>query len=171
MHFRFLEMVKEARKVLASDKSDKALQENALECMLLEVDDPMITPMDDYAPQCYGIELPERLFWEAYFMRQDCTRTPGSIYDSGRPSQPAFQDMNFSALRAEPHEGAPKAVIYQNGDSDDPMNPFELLMAYEEQGTVSECVASCSNLIPIRFLTPRLLTNPSPLLITQRPLD
>lgn len=120
------------------------IHQSALDCMLLDVETPSITPIDDYAPSCYGIEMPERLFWEAYFVRQDCTRNPGSIYDSGRPSQPAFQDMNFAALRAEPHEGAPKAVINQNADRDDPMNPFELLMAYEEKGTLSVCMVDAS---------------------------
>ena len=127
-------MVKEAKKILASEKTDKEMHKHALECMLLDVTYPFITPIDDYAPSCYGIEMPERLFWEAYFSRQDCTRQAGSIYDSGRPSQPQFQDMNFSALRSKPHEGAPTAVVYQNADRDDPMNPFELLMAYEENG-------------------------------------
>jgi hypothetical protein len=102
--------------------------------MLLDVVNPKITPIDDYAPACYGIEMPERLFWKAYFVRQDCTRKLGSIYDSGRPSHPAFQDMNFAALRSNPPEGAPTPVVYQNADRDDPMNPFELLMAYEEDG-------------------------------------
>lgn len=135
--FSPVETVKEAKKILSDDKPDKEMQKHALESMLLDVTYPMITPIDDYAPSCYGIEMPERLFWEAFFVRQDCTRKPGSIYDSGRPSQPAFQDMNFAALRAAPHDGAPRAVIYQNADREDPMNPCELLMAYEEQGTLS----------------------------------
>lgn len=127
-------MVKEAKKILANDKGDKDMQDDALEVMLLDIDNPLIAPIDDYAPDCYGIEMPERLFWEAFFVNQDCTRKSGSIYDCGRPSQPAFQDMNFAALRSQPLEGAPKAVVYQNADRDDPMNPFELLMAYEENG-------------------------------------
>ena len=126
--------MKEAKKILANDQGDKEMQDDALEAMLLDIDNPLIAPIDDYAPDCYGIEMPERLFWEAFFVNQDCTRKSGSIYDSGRPSQPAFQDMNFAALRSQPLEGAPKAVVYQNADRDDPMNPFELLMAYEENG-------------------------------------
>ncbi|CAB9497546.1 Rac exchanger 2 protein [Seminavis robusta] len=137
-----IDMVKEAKKVLASgDKADKEIHNNALEIMLLDVADPTITPIDDFAPECYGIEMPERLFWEAFFVRQDCTRKPGSIYDSGRPSQPAFQDMNFGALRSKPQEGAPVPVVYQNADRDDPMNPFEMLMAYEEDGRVRPVVS------------------------------
>ena len=130
-------MVKEAKKLLEfGDRVDKEMYDNALEIMLLDVENPKITPIDDYSPECYGIEVPERLFWEAYFVRQDCTRRAGSIYDSGRPSQPAFQDMNFAALRSNPPSGAPIPVVYQNADRDDPMNPFELLMAYEEDGKV-----------------------------------
>ena len=109
--------------------------------MLLDCKDPTITPIDDLAPSCYGIEIPERLFWEAYFVRQDISISPGSIYDGGRPSYPAFQDMNFSALRSKPYDGAPRAVVYQNADRDDPLNPFELLMAYEENGRVLPVVS------------------------------
>lgn len=136
-----IEMVKEAKKILASDRVDKDIHDNALDAMLLDVANPTITPIDDYAPECYGIELPERLFWEAYFVNQDCTRKEGSIYDTGRPSQPAFQDMNFSALRSNPPEGSPQPVIFQNADRDDPMNPFEMLMAYEENGRVRPVVS------------------------------
>ena len=130
-------MVEEAKKILASDRVDKEVHDNALEVMLLDIVNPSIAPIDDYAPDSFGIEMPERLFWEAYFVNQDCTRMPGSIYDSGRPSQPAFQDMNFAALRSQPQEG-PKPVVFQNADRDDPMNPFELLMAYEENGVYSD---------------------------------
>lgn len=127
-------MVKEAKKILSSDRVEKELHDNALEVMLLDIADPSIAPIDDYAPDSYGIELPERLFWEAYFVNQDCTRKDGSVYDSGRASQPAFQDMNFAALRSKSEEGYPQAVVFQNADRDDPMNPFEMLMAYEENG-------------------------------------
>jgi hypothetical protein len=117
---------------------DKEMHESALEVMLLDIVNPSITSIDDYAPDSYGIEMPERLFWEAYFVNQDCTRKEGSIYDSGRPSTPAYQDMNFAALRSKPHEGAPRPVVFQNADRDDPMNPFEILMAYEEHGVFVE---------------------------------
>lgn len=74
-------------------------------------------------------------FLQAYVIRQDITRKPGCEYCPGRPSQPAFQDLNLTALRHGPVEGEPQTVIYQNADPESPMNPFELLMAYEEHDT------------------------------------
>merc|ERR1712137_103416 len=59
----------------------------------------------------------------------------------GRPSQPAFQDMNFASLRSKRKEGGPRTVLIQNADPDSPMNPFEVLMAYEEMGQVLPVVS------------------------------
>lgn len=58
-----------------------------------------------------------------------------------QPSLPGFQDMNFASLRHKPRKGAPRVVIYQNADPDSPMNPFELLMAYEEENRVLPVVS------------------------------
>jgi len=49
--------------------------------------------------------------------------------------------MNFAALRAKPAEDAPRACVYQYADPADPMNPFEMLMAYEEDGRVMPVVS------------------------------
>jgi len=137
-----IQTVESAKNALGDSSISKAARKDALDAMLLDLGpDPAITYLDDCAPSRYGLEIPERLFWEAYFVRQDCTRKPGSEYDTGRPSQPAFQDMNFAAIRAEPKKDAPRAVVYQNADSDSPMNPFELLIAYEEDGRVMPVVS------------------------------
>lgn len=136
-----LHTVEEAKVILADDAATEEAREDALEAMLLDMKDPSIYYIEDYAPNRYGLEIPERLFWEAYFVRQDCTRKPGSEYDTGRPSQPAFQDMNFAALRATPKPGAPRACVYQSADSDLPLSPFELLVAYEENGRVMPVVS------------------------------
>lgn len=137
-----IQTVEDAKKALADPEIAKSARKDALDAMLLDMGpDPSITYIDECAPSRFGIEIPERLFWEAYFVRQDCTRKPGSIYDTGRPSQPAFQDMNFAAIRAEPKEGAPRAVVYQGADVDNPMNPFELLVAYEEDNRVMPVVS------------------------------
>jgi hypothetical protein len=61
--------------------------------------DTRIDPIDDYAPECFGLEVCMRIFWEACIMRQDITRKAGSEYETGRPSEPAFQDMNFRSLK------------------------------------------------------------------------
>jgi len=137
-----IQTVEEAKTVLDDGDASKSARKDALDSMLLDMGpDPSITYIDDYAPGLYGLEIPERLFWEAFFVRQDITRKPGSEYDTGRPSQPAFQDMNFAAIRAQPKEDAPRAVVYHCADPDSPMNPFELLVAYEEHGRVKPVVS------------------------------
>lgn len=136
-----IDTVQKAKLVLASDKADKEMQHDALESMLLDVTDPSISYIDEYAPQCYGIEFPVRWFWEAFFIRQDCTRKPGSEFDTGRPSVPAFQDMNIAALRGKPKDGSPRAVVLHQGDAKSAVSPFELVMAYEEHGRVLPVVS------------------------------
>jgi hypothetical protein len=136
-----IQTVKKAKAVLEDFNTPKEARKDALDAMLLDMTDPKILYIDDYAPDRYGFEIPERLFWEAYFVKQDCTRKPGSQYDTGRPSQPAFQDMNFAAIRAQPKEGAPCACVFQSADPGEPMNPFELLVAYEEHGRVMPVVS------------------------------
>ena len=130
-----LDTVAEAKLVLSGEKdADDADIEEAKEVLLWDMENPEIEFIDDYGPQSYGLELPIRLFWEAFIVRQDITRKPGSQYDVGRPSTPDFQDMNVYALLARPaSKDSPKAVVVQNAKSD-PMNPHELLMAYEERG-------------------------------------
>lgn len=52
--------------------------------------------------------------------------------------------MNFAALRKRkgPSDGSPRTVLWQYADPDEcPMNPFELLMAYEEHGRVLPVVS------------------------------
>ena len=128
-----MDTVAQAKLVLSGDMdADSADIEEAKEALLWDMDNPEIEFIDDYEPQSYGLELPIRLFWEAFVVRQDITRKPGSQYDCGRPSTPDFQDMNVYALLAKPaSKESPKAVVVQNAKSD-PMNPHELLMAYEE---------------------------------------
>ena len=136
-----IEIVAKAKKVLADKDATEEARKDALHAMLLDMNNPKILYIDKYAPQSYGFEIPERLYWEAYFERQDITRKQGSQYDTGRPSQPAFQDMNFAAIRAQPKEDAPRACVFQKADQREPMNPFELLVAYEEHGRVMPVVS------------------------------
>jgi hypothetical protein len=75
-----------------------------------------------------GLEMPERLLWEAYVERQDISHEAGGFGDTGRASSPAFMDLNLQALAEESH---PKAVLWQY-DGRQPMNARGLLMAHEE---------------------------------------
>lgn len=89
--------------------------------------DSRIRLMDEYAPVVFGFELSEALMAEAYIMRPDLSPLVG--WETGRPSEPAFMDMNLHAIR-EPSE--PKVVLFQFDESD-PMNPRGLLVAYAEK--------------------------------------
>ena len=53
--------------------------------------------------------------------------------------------MNFAALRAPPRENVPRVCVFQNADPAEPMNPFELLVAYEEHGRVMPVVSGKSS--------------------------
>jgi hypothetical protein len=41
----------------------------------------------DSNPPAYGLNITERLFWEAYVMIQDCSRPSGTEWDIGRGSE------------------------------------------------------------------------------------
>jgi len=79
-------------------------------------------------------------FWQAYVIMQDCSRPPGTEWDSGRGSEPNFMNMNWKAVRTIPEPGDPKAVVYQKSKGS-PMEPRTLLMAYEEFGRVKPVVS------------------------------
>jgi 3',5'-cyclic-nucleotide phosphodiesterase len=114
-----------------------------------EMDDPSITLINNYSPKCFGLDMPQRLFWEGYVQRGDISREPGSVYDTGRPSRPSFQDMNFASIKNKCEDDVPRAVVWQftdpylppNEPDPDPMMPQTLLMAYEENGRVMPVVS------------------------------
>uniref|UniRef100_A0A7S4N4W1 Uncharacterized protein n=1 Tax=Odontella aurita TaxID=265563 RepID=A0A7S4N4W1_9STRA len=103
---------------------------------------PSVDLIDDYASRgCYGVDIPERLLWEAFVMRADTIeRGPeGSRYESDRNSEPSFQDMNFGATRGWKGTG-PRPVVWQH-DTKEPLCPQSLLVAYEEEGRVLPVVS------------------------------
>ena len=81
---------------------------------------------------CWGIELPERLLWEAYVMRQDISHAKG--WETGRPSEPDYMVMNLHSTRKVDVD-QPRVVVYQY-DTTNSMNPCGLLIAYEENERV-----------------------------------
>lgn len=138
-----LEGFEASQKVLADDRASDEEQERAMEKFMWEMEDPEIVILDEYADETkptFGMEIPERLFWEAFVMRQSIHREPDSEDDVGRVSHPSFQDMNFASLRTPPKEGSPRAVIYQF-DKEDPMDAKDLLVAYEEHSLVVPVVS------------------------------
>lgn len=85
------------RKKLTAEEVD-AKQEDALEKMMWNMEKEMasIQIIDKYAPQCYGVEVPSRLLWKVMVTEQLVERT-GDL-QTGRPSEPFFQDMNHKAI-------------------------------------------------------------------------
>mmetsp|Transcript_304 Transcript_304/g.544 ORF Transcript_304/g.544 Transcript_304/m.544 type:complete len:856 (+) Transcript_304:135-2702(+) len=95
-----------------------------------EMNDPKIVLLD-HCQNAYGIEVPERLFWETYIERGIITREAGSELDIGRSSEPAFMDLNTHSSREGGKDGSPRTVTWQEDDCC-PLDPRTLLVAYEE---------------------------------------
>ncbi|OEU23623.1 hypothetical protein FRACYDRAFT_233793 [Fragilariopsis cylindrus CCMP1102] len=99
--------VKEAKEISNSKRDlnlyDETTTENAMEKLILDMDDTTIDIIDTYAitDNKYGIAVQERLFWEGMVTRQNITRQIGTPNYTGRTSMPSFQDMNFTSLRAK----------------------------------------------------------------------
>ncbi|KAI2492719.1 hypothetical protein MHU86_21826 [Fragilaria crotonensis] len=131
-----------AQEVLASEHADDSALEMAMQKYMWDMDEPEIIILDEYADApkpTFGVQIPERLFWEAFVMRREISRDDDSPDDTGRPSFPSFQDMNFATLRNfEP--GRPRPVVLQY-DTRDPMDARNLLVAYEEDQKVVPVVS------------------------------
>ncbi len=107
--------------------------------------DTHVYKIDDYASSAqghgyFGLDIPEKLFWETYVSKADISREVGSEYDTGRVSMPEFQVMNLESLRKAPKAG-PRPVLWHAGcgkvgeeppEKLNPLCPHGLLMAYEE---------------------------------------
>jgi len=157
---RLRESLRRAVSRINSEKKKSRAFENderewALRRLLWDMDDPSIRKIDDYAAarhSCYGIELPDRMLWKAFVVDKDISRPEGSKYYTVRPSEPAFQDMNFNAIYKtrknkgdKKSGGDPRVVLWQTScgvDGEcDPMDPRGLIMAYEEHGRVLPVVS------------------------------
>jgi len=99
----------------------------------MKIDDPTISLIRTYEPKCFGLDVPEPLMKEQYIMRADISPFVG--WETGRPSEPAFMDMNLHAVRGN---SSPTVVVYQQ-DLADPMNPLGLLIAYAEAHVKPVC--------------------------------
>ena len=106
---------------------DSEIRRSVLNKLQWKMDDSRIECLDAFAPDVYGIDCAERLFWEVFVVRQDISHPPG--WQTGRGSEPAFMDANLHATRGP---SKPTAVLWQY-DEDNCMNPRGLLIAYEEE--------------------------------------
>ena len=81
-----------------------------------DMEDARMIVLDDYSPASFGIDMPKRLFWEGYIMRaNDISRMPDTEFDTGRPSRPSYQDMNFASIKNECDAESPRTVVWQVG--------------------------------------------------------
>merc|ERR1712150_38764 len=139
------ETVAVAKDALDRGADDENIMEQHFQKLIWEMSDTTIDLIDDHSPSVYGILVHERLFWEGMVVRQDISREKGSENDTGRPSEPNFQDMNSLSLRKEPENGGPKTVIlcYEGPteNNTNPMDPRNLVMAYEESNRVMPVVS------------------------------
>ena len=60
----------------------------------------------------HGIELPERLFLDAFVLRQDLTRE--GRWRTGRASEPAYLQLNLHAARKP--LSLPRVVVWQHDE-------------------------------------------------------
>lgn len=131
-----------AKEKLKEDNLSPSVKKDAEETSLAwELSDPSVKLIDDYKPSIFGLEVPMRVLWEGMYVRQDISRSKGSEFDTGRPSRPNFQDDNIATLLKEPKDGLPRPVLYQMTDDSNALNPFNLLMAYEENSRVLPVVS------------------------------
>jgi hypothetical protein len=133
---------KSSKEIFESKAADDKSYEEALKDKMNYMDNPVILTIDDYAPETFGIDIPDRLFLKAFILQKNIYRQKGTPMYTGRPSEPAFQDMNFAATRKEKKYGS-KAVIVQLGghENNDPLCPLTLVMAYEENERVLPVVS------------------------------
>jgi len=127
--------VSDARVIIAKSCTYNKQHLNALKKLVFDVVDPKVHMIDDYSPLHFGITVAERIFFNAYISKQDISRS--FDYDTGRSSEPAFQDMNFACIRKY-EEGSPRVVILQTSDTvDADLFPQSLVVAYEEHGSIT----------------------------------
>ena len=100
----------------------------------IDVGGQEVRPVTAYAPNAYGLDVPELLLMHVYIHRRDVSPEVG--WETGRGSEPAFLDMNRHALR----DGSEPPVVLYQFDQSDPLNPLGLLMAYAER-TVTPVVS------------------------------
>ena len=132
----------DAMQVLTDEFATETEQELAMKHLAFDENNMNVKLINTYVdsnPPVFGLDITERLFWQAYVIMQDISRPPGTEWESGRGSEPQFMNMNWKPIRAQPEPGDPRAVVYQYSKGS-PMEPRTLLMAYEEFGCVKPVV-------------------------------
>lgn len=92
----------------------------------LELAEPRTSENVDTYTTVFGLTIHEKILRHVYIMEPPLAHTVG--WETGRPSVPAFMNMNMHAVR---EQTLPKVVLYQF-DSENALNPHGLLIAYAE---------------------------------------
>jgi len=133
---KMVRTVSEAKEIVANACSDKEEYEQALRNLILDVVDPEVHILNNNYPSRFGIDVAERLFFIAYVVKNDVSRC--ETYNTGLPSEPAFQDMTSACIRTKDKPCDPRAVAFQTSESvDDALSSKSLIIAYEENGNVT----------------------------------
>jgi len=96
----------------------------------------------------YGLELPIHVFWYAYIWKQGIVGRTGSYYNTGSTSNPSMQKANLSSIcyptavnSTDGSSASSRRIVllqlakpdHTSTDKTLPLNPFELVMAYEAE--------------------------------------
>lgn len=103
--------------------------------------------LDHYSAKgIFGMQAPQALFWKVFVQDAATIERSGDLI-TGRPSTPGFQDAHHKALQkcqdfatSPPSSEGHIPVIFQLED-EIPLQPQTLVMAYEENGTVTPVVS------------------------------
>ena len=150
-------LAKDAKLILSDPYSSEKQQEEVMENLLFDGCDLSVTMIDTYAPTVYGIQISDRLFWEAFVMPHDMemyrAESPGNPLmrgfgkNSRRQSSPELQMKNLNALQQSVQNSHPLAAIpvVLQMDNESPMSPQTLVIAWEKDGTVQPATGLASD--------------------------
>ena len=70
----------DAKQILSSPTSSEKQQMEVMENLLFDGCDTSVSIIDDYAPNAYGIEISDRLFWEVRPLLYPHTHTSYNLF-------------------------------------------------------------------------------------------
>jgi hypothetical protein len=131
--------VQSAKRILSktSSATDEA-RRNAMKSIVWDVTDFNIYQINETSGE-WGLNIAERVFFESYIVRKSVERC--KKYESCRPSEPAFQDMNFATTRIsnDPRKTAngnyPVVLQTNEDDAISDLYPRSLVVAYQDINT------------------------------------
>lgn len=92
--------------------------------------------VDEYAPNAYGIEISDRLFWEGFVMPHDLSEFQSDFVSNSarRQSNPDAMVQNLAHLQSTGRHPLAAIPCVLQLDEDSPMAPHMLVVAFEKAG-------------------------------------